>query len=170
MGDTLFIILVIILAIVIIGCIIRYINHTAAESCFDVASEYLVSTEKAGGNYCILFDASGFPSNSDDPSNTYHSYRLRIVINKTGWVTLGDIVATVKVLKNSTTVSPSGSHNREYVFREYFIKSPLDGFVYQNMESLQPQMCKFVVFYLRPGAKEMADAEGEKIKENDFLL
>ena len=165
MGDTGIIILLVLLAIVIIGCIIRSIGHHNTESKFDVSTEDLVSTEIQGDHYVVYFDASRFPRHSDDASNTDYSYSLTAKMEKTGRVSKGTWIATVQVIKNSSTTTPStGTYHHSNVFKEYHVHCPYDGVVSSKIPGWV-SMSKFPLYDLKPGTEEE-----EKEAENKAIL
>jgi len=156
--------LLVFLGIVLIGCIVRSVSHSETESKFDASVEDLVSAEIEGDHYLIYFDASVFPNHSDDASNNYYTYIPKVSINKSGRVSKGDWLATVKIIKSTSGATPStGSYHSESVFKEYHIRSPYDGVVNARF-TLHYSMTKFVVCELKPGTEqEEIAAENEAI-------
>lgn len=162
MDDIGLIILIALGVILVIGVLIRSLAHKKTESRFDEPVENLVSTEIQGDHYVMYFDASKFPTRSDDPSDSYHTYIPRVELNKTGWVLRGDWIATVKIVKRSlhTNVS-AGSYLTESVFKEYHIHSPYDGFITSEISN-GCKMNKFPICELKPGTEDKKKAE-EKV-------
>lgn len=145
------------LGIILIGCIIRSISHCVKESKFDIPIEALVSTELEKDYYLIYFDASMFPTYSDDSSNTYYYYEPRLIYH-TDRVKKDDIIATVQIYKTSSIVVPAKRNSVETLFKEYHIRSPYDGVV-RPRYSLTYSMKKFVVCELKPGTEQEEIAE-----------
>lgn len=164
MEDTGLIILLVFLVVIIIGCIIRSASHHETETKFDVSVLDLVSTVIEGDHYLVYFDASKFPVRSDDASNTFYFYKPKVEIKKSGRVAKDDWIATVKIIKTSSSSSPStGTYNTESVFKEYHIKSPYDGVVSPRY-SYNYAMTRFVICELKPGTEaEENAAENEAV-------
>ncbi len=164
MEDIGLIILLVFLVVIIIGCIIRSASHHETETKFDVSVLDLVSTVIEGDHYLVYFDASKFPVRSDDASNTFYFYKPKVEIKKSGRVAKDDWIATVKIIKTSSSSSPStGTYNTESVFKEYHIKSPYDGVVSPRY-SYNYAMTRFVICELKPGTEaEENAAENEAV-------
>lgn len=155
-------------AIVLIGAIINSVGHKKTEAKFDVTENELVSTEIQDDHYVVYFDASRFPMRSDDPSNSYHSYKPQTVMNKTGWVKKGDWIATVKIVKDTLHSNVSaGSYRSHTILKEYHVHSPYNGFVRTSI----PSVClmeKFPICKLKPGTKEEKEAADNKVLTNEY--
>lgn len=157
--------MIILLAIVSIGCIIRSIGHKNTESKFDVRTDELVSTEVNGDHYVVYFDASRFPTRSDDASNTYYYYSLKAKLEKKGRVAKNDWIATVQIIKESSHSSPStGTYCTKNVFKEYHVRSPYDGVISSRIP-WQCTMKRFPLCDLKPGTEEE-----QKAAENEVIL
>lgn len=159
------IVLLVLLAIVVIGCIIRSVKHHNMESKFDVPADDLVSTEIQGDHYVVYFDASRFPMRSDDASDSYYTYTLTAKMEKTGRVAKGVWIATVQVIKHSSTTTPStGTFHHSNVFKEYRVHCPYEGVVSSKISG-RITMSKFALCDLKPGTEEE-----EKDAENTAIL
>lgn len=165
MDDPVIIILIAFVVILTIGCIIRSLAHKTNESLFDVDAGSLVSAEKDGDHYVVYFDASKFPSRSDDAHNNFYFYSPIAKLEKTGRVTKDDWIATVTIMKESSYSSPStGTSRSKKVFKEYHIHSPYDGVIGSRIP-WKCEMEKFPICNLKPGTEEE-----EKAAENEVIL
>ena len=154
MEDTGLILIIAFGVVVLIGCLIRAAGHKNKEATFDVDADSLVSSEIEGDHYVVYFDASGFPMRSGDASNTYHAYSLVTIIEKTGFVSKGDWIATAKVLKETIFSTPStGTSRTKSVFKDYHIHSPFDGVITPRIQA-ECIMAKIPICEVRPGAQE----------------
>lgn len=162
--DGTLIFLLVFLGVITIGCIIRTISHHKIENKFDIPIDWLVSTEIEKEHYIIKFDASKFPSYSDDAWNDNHFYTIKVLFNSQKRVKKNDLIATIKIIKSTSGKTPStGSYNYDSVFKEYRICSPYDGVVTPRYSSSYT-MTKFVVCELKPGTEqEEIAAENEAI-------
>ena len=146
--------LLVLLALVTIGCIVRATKHHKAESSFEVFADDLITTEIEGDHYFVFFDASRFPSASDDPTNTFYSYFPKVIITANGWVQKGERIATVIIYKESTHSAPSiKTTTYRTVFKEYYIDSPCDGELLPR-HNTSTLMTKLLVCEIKPGSKE----------------
>lgn len=66
------------MGIILIGCIIRQIMHDDDEAKFDKKPDDLISFEEKDGYYIIYFNASRFPTKSDDPGSNYYTYEPQL--------------------------------------------------------------------------------------------
>ena len=148
------IILLVSLVVVIIGCIIRTLNHSEAEAKFDVKIEDMTSVEIEGDHYLIYFNASAFPSESSDANATQFFYYPLVIFSDSRRVKKGDEIAKIKIMREMSNASPStGSYSSESVFRVYTVNSPYDGVVTPRY-GYSKYMTDFILCELKPGTEE----------------
>lgn len=138
-------VLLILCFILLVGIIIRQVKHSAREKAFKVSPEELIIIQQCGDHYIISFDASSFPSESDDSWNTFYSYEPELVFTEEERVKTGDVIATLYIRRNSAFPTHStGTRHSSYHIAWFPIKSPYDGIVRRTYD-FKRQMAKFVV-------------------------
>lgn len=109
--------------------------HDDDEAKFDKKPDDLISFEEKDGYYIIYFNASRFPTKSDDPGSNYYTYEPQLDYEPQFMLAKKRIkdkekIATFRIYKHTSWSSPStGSTYSRKLFREYNIVAPFDGII-----------------------------------------
>lgn len=97
MGTVTTVILVIFMIICLIVCAIRDSNHAEKEAKFDKPLSEIILEDRHDGRIDIYIDASDFPSNSEDASNTRYDF-LVTIDNQSSKIAQGELLVMPSVL------------------------------------------------------------------------
>ena len=109
--------------------------HDDDEAKFDKKPDDLISFEEKDGYYIIYFNASRFPTKSDDPGSNYYTYEPQLdyepqFMRAKKRIKDKEKIATFRIYKHTSWSSPStGSTYSRKLFREYNIVAPFDGII-----------------------------------------